>query len=59
MNFIWSITLYEIAKGFRVTIKGDGRTVHGEGPTPDDAHRRAEIQLVVKPWICAPKRGVE
>jgi hypothetical protein len=55
MTFIWSITLYEIAKGFRVTIKGNGHTVNGEGPTPQAAHRAAECQLVVKPWVSAER----
>ncbi len=53
MKFIWSITLYETAKGFRVTIMGNGQTVHGEGPTPQAAHRAAEARLVIKPWVGA------
>lgn len=53
MTFIWSLTLYELAKGFRVVIKGNGHTVQGEGRTPQEAHRAAEIQLVVKPWVAA------
>jgi hypothetical protein len=53
VTFIWSITLYETAKGFRVTIKGCGRTVNGEGRTPQAAHRHADAQLVIKPWVTA------
>lgn len=53
MKFIWSITLYETAGGFRVTIMGNGQTVHGEGRTPQAAHRAAEAPLVVKPWVTA------
>lgn len=53
MQFIWSLTLYEMAKGFRVVISGDGRTVEGNGRTAQEAHRAAECKLVVKPWVCA------
>jgi len=53
MIFVWSLTLYETAKGFRVVIKGNGHTVTGNGPTPQAAHRAAECQLVVKPWVGA------
>jgi hypothetical protein len=53
MTINWSITLYQTAKGYRVVIKGDGHTVTGEGRTPQEAHRAAEGQLVVKPWVLA------
>jgi hypothetical protein len=53
VTFIWSLTLYQTAKGYRVVIKGDGHTVTGEGRTAQEAHRAAECQLVVKPWVCA------
>lgn len=52
MQFCWSLTLYQMAHGYRVVIKGDGRTVEGHGRTPQEAHRAAECKLVVKPWIC-------
>jgi len=55
MIFVWSLTLYETAKGFRVVIKGNGHTVTGNGPTPQAAHRAAECQLVVKPWVGAER----
>lgn len=55
MIFIWSLTLHQTAKGYRVVIKGDGHTVTGDGRTPQEAHRAAEIQLVVKPWVCAER----
>lgn len=55
MRFIWSLALYQTAKGWRVTIKGDGRTVDGNGRTPQEAHRAAECQLVIKPWVCAER----
>lgn len=54
MTFIWEIKLYEMAKGFRVIIKGDGRTVEGQGPTPYKAYRWAENQLVRKPGFFIP-----
>jgi hypothetical protein len=57
--FIWSLTLYQSAKGYRVVIKGDGHTVTGEGPTPQSAHRSAECQLVMKPWVCAERESRE
>jgi hypothetical protein len=44
-----------MANGWRVVIKGDGRTVEGNGRTPQEAHRAAEIKLVVKPWVCAER----
>ena len=53
MTFLWEIKLYEISThatpGFRVVIKGDGRTVKGQGSTVDKAFRAAEVQLVRKP----------
>lgn len=55
MRFIWSLTLYQTAKGWRVKICGDGRTVEGNGRTPQEAHRSAECQLVIKPWVCAER----
>lgn len=57
MTFVWSLTLYQMKKGYRVVIKGDGRTVEGQGRTPKEAHRAAEIKLVVKPWVCAERAG--
>lgn len=53
VQFIWSITLYQMARGYRVVIKGNGRTVQGQGSTPQAAHRNAECKLVVKPWVSA------
>ena len=55
MQFCWSLTLYQMVKGFRVIIKGDGRTVVGNGRTAQEAHRAAECKLVVKPWVCAER----
>jgi hypothetical protein len=59
-RFIWSLTLYELDRGgFSVAIKGNGHKVVGKGRTPQEAHRAAEIQLVVKPWVGAePVRQV-
>jgi hypothetical protein len=49
MKFLWDISLYEMARGYRCVIKGDGKTVTGQGETPYGAYRSAEIQLVIKP----------
>lgn len=49
MTFLWDITLYQMARGYRCVIKGGGRTVTGQGETPYGAYHSAEIQLVIKP----------
>lgn len=49
MRRIWEIALREKSNGFRVTIKGRGKTIQGEGATPYRAYENAEQQLVVKP----------
>jgi len=58
MNHIWALHLYEMADGrFKVLIRDvqRDRTVSGTGPTPQHAHRAAECQLVIKPWVCAER----
>lgn len=59
MTFIWSLTLYQMAEGYRVVIKGNGHTVEGKGRTPQEAHRAAECKLVVKPWVTAERPAHE
>lgn len=49
MRFLWHLKLYEMARGFRVVIAGDGQTVTRDGPTVEAAFRQAEVQFVRKP----------
>jgi hypothetical protein len=50
MEFLWELKLYKMATtGFRVVIKGDGKTVTRDGPTVEAAYNSAEVQFVRKP----------
>lgn len=50
MEFLWELKLYAMKPtGFRVVIKGDGKTVTTDGPTVETAYRTAEVQFVRKP----------
>lgn len=55
---VWKIALFDGRKraenAFEVRITDSARNVtRGRGRTPLEAHRAAELKLVVKPWITA------
>jgi len=51
MRLIWNIRMSVLGNGrYVVAIQNEnGGRVRGEGRTPYDAYRAAEIQLVIKP----------
>lgn len=49
MRFVWQLKLYQMAKGWRCEICGEGKRAIGEGRTPYESYRHAEMQLVIKP----------
>lgn len=60
MKAIWSIGLYELKNGnYRVRIQHNGgeRSVEGNGRTPHEAYRSAELKLIVKPWLVSAGEG--
>lgn len=63
MRFLWHLKVYEMARGFRVEIAGDGQTITRDGPSVEAAFRQAEVQFVRKPpfvpFVNTPRADAE
>lgn len=59
LNRVWTLHLYETPQGDHVCkiIDARGHTVKADGRLPNQAYRRAEAQLAVKPAFFLPSQS--